>query len=385
MKNNGEIVSFFKKKDYIMVDNDLGSGSFGKTVIIKDPFIDELFVAKKYEPYFEEDRKQFFTSFLSEIKIMYKLYHKNVVRIFNYFPYEDNETGYIIMEHIDGKPIDEYMHNDFCTTFGATPDSLFSQLIDGFEYIESKGIIHRDIREGNILVTTKDDIVKIIDFGLGKTFSPVEKSNDSMVEIINRSGLDCLPEEYFEGKYDSKTDMFYLAELFGRLLRESDNEHYFSYPGILKKMMSFNRNDRYDSFSKVKEAINAKDFSVMEIKPTDKKIYQNFTNAIYNCLGTFKNKREFVSSVSEFLENLKNIIKENCFEDYVQDNSKFVGILVNGNYTYYPNTSVKCDILTSFEKWFSKLSTDSQKLVFNNMIAKISTKAIQYADDELPF
>ena len=46
MKDNGEIVRFFKQKDYVMIDNDLGSGSFGKTVVLQDPFIDELFVAK---------------------------------------------------------------------------------------------------------------------------------------------------------------------------------------------------------------------------------------------------------------------------------------------------------------------------------------------------
>lgn len=49
-KQNGDIIEFVKQKDYIMVNNDLGGGSFGKTVVLKDPYIDELFVAKKYEP-----------------------------------------------------------------------------------------------------------------------------------------------------------------------------------------------------------------------------------------------------------------------------------------------------------------------------------------------
>ena len=50
MVNNGEIISFFRQKDYKVINNDLGSGSFGKTVLLQDPYIDELFVAKKYEP-----------------------------------------------------------------------------------------------------------------------------------------------------------------------------------------------------------------------------------------------------------------------------------------------------------------------------------------------
>lgn len=47
MKNNGDIVQFIKQKDYVMLNNALGRGSFGITVLLKDPFIDELFVAKK--------------------------------------------------------------------------------------------------------------------------------------------------------------------------------------------------------------------------------------------------------------------------------------------------------------------------------------------------
>lgn len=79
MKANGEMIQFLKQRDYEMINNNLGSGSFGQTVLLKDPFIDELFVAKKYEPYYDEDKKEFFDSFLQEIKIMYKLNHKNIV------------------------------------------------------------------------------------------------------------------------------------------------------------------------------------------------------------------------------------------------------------------------------------------------------------------
>ena len=46
-KEKWDIISFLKQKDYVMVNNDLGGGSFGKTVVLKDPYVDELFVAKK--------------------------------------------------------------------------------------------------------------------------------------------------------------------------------------------------------------------------------------------------------------------------------------------------------------------------------------------------
>lgn len=59
MKNNGDMVSFLKQKNYIMINNDLGGGSFGKTVLLQDPFTDELFVAKMYKPQSESIREIF--------------------------------------------------------------------------------------------------------------------------------------------------------------------------------------------------------------------------------------------------------------------------------------------------------------------------------------
>ena len=384
VKNNGDIVAFVKQKDYLMVNNDLGSGSFGQTVLLKDPFIDELFVAKKYEPYYESDRKEFFDSFLQEIKIMYKLNHRNVVRVFNYYPFESLYTGYILMEYIDGKRINEYLEDPSLWAKGVDPDTIFSQLIDGFACIEERGIVHRDIREGNILIT-RDGVVKIIDFGLGKTFSPIDTSDNSMADIINRSGLDKLPNEYFEGKYDSQTDMFYLAELYNRLLRETQVDFLFSYDFVLQKMMEPNKENRYASFVEIKEAMAKKDFGNLEISQQDKSIYQEFSNAIMACLSCFKESRSFVTEIKEFKDNIHTVIQRNCFENIIQNPNDLVSVVVKGNYKYYPQREISCEVVTAFGKWYDSLSDDWQRLVLNNIIAKLSVVKIEYADDELPF
>ena len=219
-KQNGEIIPFIKQKDYIMVNNDLGGGSFGKTVLLQDPFINELFVAKKYEPEYEEIREQFYKNFLDEIKIMYKLNHKNIVRIYNYYAYESSYSGYILMEYIDGEDIGSFIHDFFEPLEDISLEDIFIQLIDAFCYMETQNIIHRDIREGNILID-KQGVVKIIDFGIGKKFIKPEETGDSLVGEINRENSDTLPQEYYDGVYTNLTDMFYLAELFHRLIERS--------------------------------------------------------------------------------------------------------------------------------------------------------------------
>lgn len=384
MKANGEIVKFLKKKDYLMVNNNLGSGAFGQTVLLQDPFINELFVAKKYEPYYEDDRKEFYDSFLQEIKIMYKLNHRNVVRIYNYYAYEEEFTGYILMEYIDGQSLPDYLEEAYLWGNNEEPDNLFVQLIDGFQYIESQGIVHRDIREGNIMVD-QNGVVKIIDFGLGKTFKPVDTTEDSMNDIINRSGLDLLPNEYFEGTYDSQTDMFYLAELFNRLLRTSKMADHFSYHSILTRMMTADKNDRFSSFEEVRSAIGAKDFSALEISHEDKVIYQNFSNILYGCIASLKPDTEYVYDIEEFSKRIQNVIRKNCFEDYIQNNNDLVATIIRQGFKYYPSKRYECSIVTDFSDWFDKLVPDSKQLVLNNIISKISALPVEAPEPELPF
>lgn len=383
MAKNGEIISFFRKKDYIMVDANLGHGSFGKTVLIQDPYIDEVFVAKKYEPEVPSIKEQFFQSFQQEIKILFKLNHRNIVRIFNYYPYEDHYTGYIIMEYIDGNSIDEYFNNYIpWTKDDIGPDDIFKQLISAFQYLEKNSILHRDIRESNILVD-KRGTVKVIDFGLGKMYEPIERSDDSMVNVINRTGLDKLPEEVFSGRYNNKTDMFYLAELLNRLMNNSDCKVHFSYQNILDKMMESNPEHRYNSFDEIAKQIDKSDFTLLEISDTDKYIYQTFSNAIFNSLDRYTSKKRFNDSINDFEDNVALVIRENCFEDYVQNESDLIKTVVQCSYRYHNRRQTPVSIIQDFYNWYKPLNSESKQLVLNNIITKLSS--IREDIDDIPF
>ena len=385
MVDNGAVVQFLKKKDYEMINNNLGSGSFGKTVLLKDPFIDELFVSKKYDPEFSEDKQDFYDNFLQEIKILYKLNHRNVVRVYNYYAYPDIFTGYILMEYIDGEDIRSYFDNYLPWLGGTSPNEIFTQLIDGFSYIESQGIVHRDIREGNIMVD-RSGTAKIIDFGLGKTFKPIgDASKDSLRSIINRSGLDLLPNEYIEGRYTSKTDMFYLGELFNRLLRETGNAGGFSYTDITNRMMEPDETGRYSSFSEIKDILERHRFSVLDISEKDKEIYQKFAHGIYGTMAYHTSKdKEYVESIEEFAERLRVVVEKNCFETIVRNNADVIMTVLKSGFRYFEHREIKQDAIKEFYTWFLALPDDVKSIVLNNIIAGIATIKTEIEDD-LPF
>ena len=156
-----EIIKFIRQKDFKLI-KEIGQGGFGKTVLLHDEIIDSLFVCKKYAPYYEELKEEFFKNFIQEIKLLHLVSHPNIVRVFNYYLYPEKYTGYILMEYIKGDNIENFLHDH--------PESIneiFIQIVEGFRYLESANILHRDIRPQNILVDTKEK-AKIIDFGFGK-------------------------------------------------------------------------------------------------------------------------------------------------------------------------------------------------------------------------
>jgi serine/threonine-protein kinase len=141
------IVEFLRKKDYRLIEN-IGRRGTAITVLLKDDLIDKEFVCKKYLPLSGVDPREYYNNFLTEIRLLHEISHPNIVRVYNYYLYPEKYTGYLHMEYIDGETISDFI--------GKNPErinSVFEQTIAGFKYLEDHDILHRDIRDANILIT----------------------------------------------------------------------------------------------------------------------------------------------------------------------------------------------------------------------------------------
>lgn len=373
-------VEFAPVKGYDVINENLGSGSFGKTILIKDLSIDELFVCKKYSPQPGIPKKDFFDTFKKEIKLMYQINHPNVVRVFTYYLYEDYHTGYIIMEYIEGESIDEWFGAYFLQL--SDSNDIFRQLIEGFACIEKSGIVHRDIRESNILISKKDE-VKIIDFGLGKKIDKTGMSADSFNNIINRQQMERFPKEFSECKYTSKTDMFCIAELFYRMLKKHNIDD-FKHNYILQKMMNPDPDKRYSSFEDILIALDKKDFKQIVISDEDKDIYSDFVGALFNSLSCYTSKPEFETNVSNILDGLSTVLTGNCLNYHVQNTNEAINIFVKCQYRYYSNRKIEIRALQNFYNWITDKDEEFQKIIIKNIINRLNT--IEYKiEEELPF
>ena len=204
------MVTFLRRRDYRMV-RELGQGACGKTALLYDQQIEEHFVCKKYVPYSENKRQDLFSRFVSEIKLLHKVHHPNVVRVFNYYLYPEQFSGYILMEYVDGLDINDYL--------AGNPEhinDIFLQAIAGFGYLEGADILHRDIRPGNLMMSG-DGVLKIVDLGFGKK---IDRSADFDKSITLNWWCEP-PLEFQTARYDFKTEVYFVGKLFQRIIQEN--------------------------------------------------------------------------------------------------------------------------------------------------------------------
>jgi len=182
----------------------------------------KIVAIKRVLPHLSE-KKQFIGMFLDEARVSAHLSHSNCVQVFD-IGVGDN-TYFIVMEYVDGsdlKGVIEYRrkHN---LPFPVEEACLICvRICEGLAYAheltdgkgESLHIVHRDMSPPNVLITRHGE-VKIVDFGLAKANSQLERSEPG---IIKGKFSYLSPEAAKGGVVDARTDIFAVGIILWELL-----------------------------------------------------------------------------------------------------------------------------------------------------------------------
>lgn len=104
--------------------------------------------------------------------------HPNIVKLLDLF--ENLEHYYIVLECMEGKDMFDYLKSRSFKITEERAKELMMQLIHAVQYLHSYGIVHRDLKLENIMMTdnSEQSVPKLVDFGLAKILGPTEKSNE---------------------------------------------------------------------------------------------------------------------------------------------------------------------------------------------------------------
>lgn len=142
----------------------IGNGAFGKVykvLHITSGQVRALKIVNKSMIKYQDDEKEF----LKEIELLAKLDHPSIIKVYEYFFYDENY--YVIQEYCKGGELYEQIYQFESFTEKIAAEIMF-QLLSAVCYLHSNNIVHRDLKPENIMLESKnigDFSIKLIDFG----------------------------------------------------------------------------------------------------------------------------------------------------------------------------------------------------------------------------
>jgi serine/threonine-protein kinase len=192
---------------------EIGQGAMGVVYEARDPKINRLLAIKtiRFSDEFEEDRvKEIRDRFFREAEIAGKLSHPSIVSIYDVG--EDYELTYLAMEFLEGADLRPHCKEGDLLPLRKVLD-IVSQVAIALDYAHSQGVIHRDIKPGNIMLL-KNGKIKVTDFGIAKAISSTQTKSGIVLGTPNYMS----PEQVNGQKIDGRSDLFSLGVVLFELL-----------------------------------------------------------------------------------------------------------------------------------------------------------------------
>jgi len=192
----------------------IGRGSMGIVYEAYDPFVQRTVAIKVAHTSLDMDAatvQKVRELFFAEVFSAGRMHHPSVVSVYD--AGQENDLNYIVMEFVDGTTLQEYVSGGRTLNPKQIVDVIY-QCAKGLDYVHRQGVIHRDLKPGNIMLSNDGD-VKIMDFSIAH----VDVGFESPDAEVHGSPMYMPPEQLSEEKrLVAQSDIYSLGAVMYALL-----------------------------------------------------------------------------------------------------------------------------------------------------------------------
>src|SRR5438477_823213 len=190
---------------------EIGRGAMGIVYRSRDTVLDRVVAIKTVLVGIgSEDRAGYFARFRQEAKALAGLNHPNIITVYDFG--DTGEVAYMAMELLEGRELKDILAGSRLPLHEAV--EIAAQVAEGLAFAHARGIVHRDIKPGNIMVL-EGNRAKIMDFGIARVrTSDVKTQAGTMLGSPKYMS----PEQVVGRGLDHRTDLFSLGVVLHEML-----------------------------------------------------------------------------------------------------------------------------------------------------------------------
>ena len=259
---------------------EVGLGGMATVYKAKDHVLNRLVAVKVLKDEFTTDA-EFVKRFNTEAQAAASLSHPNIVSIYDVGHEEENNLYYIVMELVQGKTLKEIINSEGVLTWKWAVN-IAMQIASALEMAHKRGIVHRDIKPHNIIIT-EDGIAKVTDFGIAKA---VSNSTITAFGTTIGSVHYFSPEQAKGGFTDAKSDLYSLGVVMFEMLTGKVPFDADTPVSVALKHMQEDPKEPVELNSDIPTAVNQIVVKAMQKEPTAR--YQNATEMLHDLSKALK-------------------------------------------------------------------------------------------------
>jgi serine/threonine-protein kinase len=186
---------------------ELGRGAMGVVYKARDPQIERMVAVKTVSMWGQdrEEETEFRMRFMNEAQAAGRLHHAGIVSIFDVGENPENQDPYIVLEYVAGESLNRILAREKKLSLPRALQ-LAEEISEALAYAHAQGVVHRDIKPGNIMVT-EDGHAKIADFGIAK----LNLAHFTLPGRVMGTPAYMAPEQLSGEGVDGRSDLFSLG------------------------------------------------------------------------------------------------------------------------------------------------------------------------------